>query len=121
MSLTDTKAHENAGLNVHSFARWGSAIGISVLCLRRFLYLKYPGFLPSENWNPSSTTTQWASTIFNTTALFIMLLVLPGVPLCLYLAVRTRKAQSGNIPLAVDATAFVALYAATYFLLFPPR
>jgi len=55
----------------------------------------------------------------NSIALFIMLIVLPGVLLCLYLAVRTRKTPGDSIPLAADTIAVAVLYAATYYLLFP--
>jgi hypothetical protein len=74
-----------------------------------------------DNWHPASTTAKWTSIVFNTTALFTMLIVLPGVALSLYLAARTRKDPGDNIPLAVDAIAFAALYIVTYFLLFPPH
>jgi hypothetical protein len=108
-------------LSFHNAIRWGSTVGISILFLRRLIYLKYPGFLPSDDWHPTSTSARWTSVTINSTALLIMLLVLPGVPLCLYLAVRTRKAEGDSIPLAADIIALVALYAATYFLLLPPH
>ncbi len=119
LSLNSVGERRQIRSNLHALIRCGCAVGISLLCLRKFLYFKYPGFLPSAGWHPVSASAKWTAIVFNSAVAAILLLVLLGMPLCFYIAIRHRRDPTGSLPVVLDVVSLLVLYAAAYFLLFP--
>ena len=106
---------------IHRLIRWSATAAVIVLCLRRILFLTNPGLLPSEKWQPNSVTAKWIGIAINSLSELVLLLVLLGLPFCLYASYRMRHKQSGSKAAVLDALFSAIMYATAYFLLAPPK
>jgi hypothetical protein len=79
-----------------------------------------PMLLPSQNWNPRSDWARWIGLAMDRTAELILLLVLLGLPFCVYLSIRTGQSRFRSLPFATDLIFCLSVYGAAYFLLAPP-
>jgi hypothetical protein len=70
--------------------------------------------------HPASTYAKWAGITVNSAAELVLLLILLGLPFCLYLSIRTNSERIWTYSLAVDVVFSAMLYATAYFLLSPP-
>jgi hypothetical protein len=94
-------------------ARWAAFAGIALLAVRRLLYLTFPNFLPSSAWRPESWGTGLLiSAVFE----LILLVVLLGVPFCIYFF-RLRTGHISARDLFIDCAAAVGLYLTALLLL----
>jgi hypothetical protein len=74
----------------------------------------------SEGWHTASEFGRWAGIAANAGIELALLMVLLGVPFCVYCAFRLRTARSSARCLLIDVAAAVSLYIAAIFLLRPP-
>ena len=96
---------------LYPLIRWAAFTGIALLVVRRLLYVIFPGFLPSAAWRRES----WLAGLLATAAFeLILLVILLGVPFCIYFF-RLRYKKSRD--LLIDSGAAVCLYLATLLLL----
>ena len=72
---------------LHPLTRWAAFTGIAVMGVRRLVYVKFPNFLPSSAWRPESW---WAGVLINAVFELILLMLLLGVPFCIYFFRLTR-------------------------------
>ena len=93
--------------------RWAAFTGIALLATRRFGYAKFPNFLPSSAWRPESW---WTGVLINAAFELLLLLLLLGVPICIY-RFRLRGGNTTARDLLIDCAAAVALYLAALLLL----
>lgn len=99
--------------SLHPLTRWAAFTGIALLLVRRFVYFAFPSFLPSSAWSPSL----WLTGTLATAAFeLIVLLLLLGVPFCLYFF-RLRGGSTSARDLWIDCAATGALYLAALLLL----
>jgi hypothetical protein len=92
--------------------RWAAFTGIVLLVLRRFLYARFPGVLPSRAWRPESW---FAGLLLNGIFELILLALLLAVPFCVYRFRRAGLADGRDF--AIDCAAVGALYLSALLLL----
>jgi len=97
--------------------RWGASVGIAVLLLRRLLFNRYPGFLPTRIWHPTSSAAKWTGLAVDAATVFTLLIVLLGLPFCLYFAIRLRDRLHHAQALVIDALCVAALYGTAFVFL----
>lgn len=93
--------------------RWAAFTGIALLVVRRLVYATFPNFLPSRAWRPESW---WTGVLINGVFELILLMVLIGVPFCIYFF-KLRTGHTSARDLLIDCTAAGSLYLTTLFLL----
>jgi hypothetical protein len=96
---------------LHPLTRWAAFTGIGLLVARRLVYLTFPNFLPSSAWRPESW---WAGLLISAVFELILLMVLIGVPFCIYFY-RLRYTSARD--LLIDCAAAGSLYLTALFLL----
>jgi hypothetical protein len=89
---------------LHPLIRWAGFTGIALLVVRRLLYVTFPNFLPSSRWRPESW---WAGVLANGVFELILLMLLLGVPFCIYFF-RLRYTRARD--LLIDCAAAGSLY-----------
>ena len=93
--------------------RWAAFGGVTLLIVRRLLYVILPGFLPSSAWPRDS----WLAGLLTDAAFELVLLtLLVGVPFCIYWF-RLRAGRTTARDLLIDCAAAASLYLTTLFLL----
>jgi hypothetical protein len=93
--------------------RWAAVTGIALLVARRLVYLTFPSFLPSSAWRPES----WrAGVLINAVFELILLILLMGVPLCIYFF-RLSTRRTSERDLLIDCAAAGSLYLTALLLL----
>jgi hypothetical protein len=98
---------------IHPLTRWAAFTGIALLVVRRLLYRAFPNFLPSNAWRPES----WGTGLLISAVLeLILLVVLLGVPFCIYFF-RLRAGHTNARDLLIDCAAAVSLYLTALLLL----
>ena len=91
--------------------RWAAFTGIALMVLRRWVYVTFPNFLPSSAWRPES----WrAGVLIAAVFELILLIVLIGVPFCIYFF---RQRYTSARDLLIDCAAAGSLYLTALFLL----
>ena len=108
-------------ISIHTLIRWSATVGVLVLCLRRILYLSYSGLLPSKNWQPNSIFAKWLGITINGLSELVLLLILLGLPFCLYASFRKRNDGSGKAAIVIDTMFSAVVYGTAYLLLAPPK
>ena len=92
--------------------RWAAFAGIVLLVLRRLTYVTFPNLLPSSAWPPES----WAGVLANAAFELILLILLLGVPGCIYFF-RLRTGLTSARDLLIDCAAAASLYMTALLLL----
>jgi hypothetical protein len=100
-------------LTLHPLTRWAAFTGIALLVVRRSVYVIFPNFLPSSAWRPESW---WAGVLINAVFELILLVLLMGVPFCIYFF-RLRTGNTSARNLLIDCAAAGSLYLTALFLL----
>ena len=99
--------------NVHPLIRWAAFTDIAFLVVRRLLYVTFPNFLPSSAWPPESW---WAGVLADAVFELMLLMLLLGVPFCIYFfTLRTGHPSARD--LLINCAAAVSLYLTTLLLL----
>jgi hypothetical protein len=89
-----------------SLIRWAAFTGIALLVVRRWVYVKFPGFLPSSAWRPE----HWlAGVLANAVFELVLLAFLLGVPFGIYFF-RLRAGHTNARDLMIDCAAAAGLY-----------
>jgi len=96
---------------VHPLIRWAAYAGIALLVVRRLLHVTFPNLLPSSAWRPESW---WAGLLADAVFELFLLLLLLGVPFCIYFF-RLRYTRARD--LLIDCAAAASLYLVTLLLL----
>jgi hypothetical protein len=107
-------AEDEAGFQprtLHPLTRWAAFAGIALMVIRRLVYVTFPTFLPSSRWRPESW---WAGVLITAVFELILLVVLIGVPFCIYFF-RLRYTSARD--LLIDCAAALSLYLTALFLL----
>jgi hypothetical protein len=100
--------------------RIGSIAAISVLVLRRLLFLVFPDFLPSRSWFPHSLAAKCIGIAVSSLMEVILLLTLLTLHSIFTLHFRFRgERERMGIP-ALDFLLFGLAYVLSFFLLSPP-
>jgi hypothetical protein len=96
---------------IHPLARWAAFAGIALMVVRSLVYRTFPNFLPSSAWPQKS----WNEGVL-ISAVFelILLMVLVGVPFCIYFF---RLRYKGVRDLLIDCAVAGSLYLTALFLL----
>jgi hypothetical protein len=96
---------------LHRLTRWAAFAGIALMVVRRLVYVTFPNFLPSSAWRPEQW---WAGVLITAVFELILLIVLLGVPFCIYFFGRR---YTGARDLLADCAAAGSLYLTALFLL----
>jgi len=96
---------------LHRLTRWAALTSIALMVVRKLVYVTFPNVLPSSAWRPES----WRAGVL-ITAVFelILLIVLLGVPFCIYFF---RRRYTSARDLLIDCAAAGSLYLTAVFLL----
>lgn len=106
---TNEAAHHPPAL--YHLARWAAFTGIFLLLARRLVYATFPNFLPSSAWRPESW---WSGFLIDAAFELILLMVLLGVPVCMYFL---RRRYTSSRDLLIDCAAAGSLYLTALVLL----
>jgi hypothetical protein len=109
-------ASNDAGYQPRTLApliRWAAFAGIALLVLRRLVYVTFPDFRPTSAWRPENW---WAGLLETAVFELILLVLLLGIPVCIYFF-RLRKGHTTARDLLIDCAATVSLYLTALFLL----
>ncbi|MCX6627574.1 MAG: hypothetical protein NTW28_08095 [Candidatus Solibacter sp.] len=102
---------EHQPRTLRPLTRWAAFTGIAFMVVRRLVYVIFPNFLPSSAWRPESW---WAGVLINAVFELILLVLLMGVPFCIYFF-RLRYTSARD--LLIDCAAAASLYLTALFLL----
>jgi hypothetical protein len=95
----------------HPLVRWVAFTVIALMVVRKLVYVTFPSFLPSSAWRPE---TWRAGLLISVISEFILLLVLLGVPFCIY---YFRRRYTSARDLLIDCAAAGSLFLTVLFLL----
>ena len=108
-------------LRAHYLLRRAAAGAITLMLLRRAIYLGIPGLLPYPGWHPISELHRWTAAIVTGMFELALQLILLGAPFGCWLAFRTRSGTGWKRSMIGTLSALILMYAVAYFLLAPPR